>query len=397
MRPPVSYPGVYIEETARDPKTIEGVPTSVTAFAGYSTRGPKDRAQPVSSWTEFEETFCKMNEHTLFDYSVKHFFENGGKNAYILRIASAAADTALEPNTPAFEKLLLPEDGRDGLYLLDEVDTFNLLCVPGETNPPILMALEEFCRHRRAFLIADSAADASPSDLEQGTSISSRETTNAAFYFPWVTDLDISGAQRTFPPSGYVAGVFARTDAFEGVWKAPAGTRATLQGGPVLMPSIKLTDQRTSLLNKNAINCIREFSSTGTVIWGSRTLAGKDGFASELKYVPVRRLALYIEASISRGLSWVVFEPNGEPLWATLRLHIGNFMHQLFRNGAFQGSAPNHAFFVKCDRDTTSQKDVDDGIVNIVIGFAPLKPAEFVIINLTQITARKDGQEEELL
>jgi phage tail sheath protein FI len=167
------------------------------------------------------------------------------------------------------------------------------------------------------------------------------------------------------------------------VWKAPAGLEATISGVSGL--TVKLTDGENGQLNPLAINCLRSFPNFGTVVWGSRTLNGSDQLANEWKYIPVRRLALFIEESLYRGTQWVVFEPNDEPLWAQIRLNVGAFMHNLFRQGAFQGKTPTEAYFVKCDKTTTPQNDIDLGIVNIVVGFAPLKPAEFVIIKIQQI------------
>ncbi len=180
-----------------------------------------------------------------------------------------------------------------------------------------------------------------------------------------------------------MAGIFSRTDAQRGVWKAPAGLEATLVGVPQL--SVPLTDMENGELNPLGINCLRSMPAIGPVVWGSRTLQGDDRLASEWKYIPIRRLALYLEESLYRGTQWVVFEPNDESLWAQIRLNVGAFMHNLFRQGAFQGSTPREAYFVKCDKETTTQNDRNLGIVNIVVGFAPLKPAEFVIIKIQQI------------
>jgi phage tail sheath protein FI len=175
----------------------------------------------------------------------------------------------------------------------------------------------------------------------------------------------------------------ARTDTDRGVWKAPAGLQATLTGVPDL--AVRLSDDQNGQLNPLGINCLRAFPVVGRVVWGARTLAGADMLASDWKYVPVRRLALYLEESLYRGTQWVVFEPNDEPLWAQIRLSVGSFMHEQFRQGAFQGATPREAYFVKCDGETTTQADRDRGIVNILVGFAPLKPAEFVVIRLQQI------------
>lgn len=187
----------------------------------------------------------------------------------------------------------------------------------------------------------------------------------------------------TFTPCGAIAGVFARTDSQRGVWKAPAGIDAKIFGVSEL--SYTMTDGENGELNPLGINCLRTFPTIGTVVWGSRTMKGADALASEWKYIPVRRMALFIEESLYRGTKWVVFEPNDEPLWAQIRLNVGAFMHNLFRQGAFQGKTPKEAYLVKCDKETTTQDDINRGIVNILVGFAPLKPAEFVIIKIQQL------------
>ncbi|WP_437674845.1 phage tail sheath family protein [Sorangium sp. So ce131] len=296
----------------------------------------------------------------------------------------------LEPNDAAFETALQPVSGTGGVFLLDRVDLFNLLCVPGETNAAALSTLEKFCRDRRAFLIADAAADASVTSLENGpdASLTGDNAINAALYFPWLVAPDPLQENRPskFPPSGYVAGLYARTDAARGVWKAPAGTEASLTG--VLGVHTPLTNAENGVLNPKAINCIRNFPVYGTIVWGARTLQGNDERGSEWKYIPVRRTALFIEESLYRALQWVVFEPNDDPLWAQIRLNVGAFMQNLFRQGAFQGKTPQEAYFVKCDKETTTQNDINLGIVNIVVGFAPLKPAEFVVLKLQQMAGQ---------
>jgi len=297
--------------------------------------------------------------------------------------------TVLAPNDPAFETALLPLAGSGGLYQLDRVDLFNLLCVPGETSTGVISSLETFCRARRAFLIADSVDGATVDSLQGGPGgITGSDSINAAFYFPWVIAADPLQQNRpeAFPPCGFVAGLYARTDAARGVWKAPAGSEASLTGA--LGASAVLTNGENGVLNPLAINCIRNFPVYGTVVWGARTLQGNDEQASEWKYVPVRRTALFIEESLYRGTQWVVFEPNDEPLWAQIRLNIGAFMQNLFRQGAFQGTTPSDAYFVKCDKETTTQNDINLGIVNILVGFAPLRPAEFVVIQLQQMAGQ---------
>ena len=294
----------------------------------------------------------------------------------------------LEPTTAAFHAQLNSSTG--GFHHLDRVDLFNLLCVPGLTDATTLGTLQDYCRERRAFLIADCASNATFSSLEPGPSsgLTGDDAINAAFYFPWLEAPDPrqEGRPRALPPCGFVAGVYARTDATRGVFKAPAGTDASVTG--VLRPRVILTDSENGTLNRQAINCIRTFPVYGTVVWGARTLHGHDERGSEWKYIPVRRLALFIEESLFRGTKWVVFEPNDEPLWAQIRLNVGAFMQGLFRQGAFQGLTPREAYLVKCDRETTTQHDINLGVVNILVGFAPLKPAEFVIIRIQQLAGQ---------
>jgi len=290
-----------------------------------------------------------------------------------------------------FETALTAATG--GFNLLDRVDLFNFLCVPGENDAATLSTLEGFCHNRRAMLIVDSAPNATADGLKtaggpDGSLTAGDNAANGAFYFPWVLapDPQQSNAVRPFPPCGFVAGIWARIDGTRGVWKAPAGTEASLTG--VSGMSIQLTDKESGLLNPLAVNCIRNFDVYGRVVWGARTLQGNDQIGSQWKYVPVRRTALFLEESLYRALKWAVFEPNDEPLWAQIRLNVGAFMQTLFRQGAFQGQSPKDAYFVKCDKETTTQNDINLGIVNIVVGFAPLKPAEFVIISIQQMAGQ---------
>jgi phage tail sheath protein FI len=306
------------------------------------------------------------------------------------KLAGGSDGTVLAPDTPAFHAALLPTSGTGGVHLLDHVDLFNLLSVPGESDPATLQTLQDYCRNERAFLVADCASNATFASLQSGPDalLTGDDAINAAFYFPWLEAPDPlqQGRPRLVPPSGFVCGVYARTDTTRGVFKAPAGTDASLTG--VLRPRVPLSDRQNGVLNVQAINCIRTFPVYGTVVWGARTLQGHDDRGSEWKYIPVRRLALFIEESLFRGTQWVVFEPNDEPLWAQIRLNVGAFLHGLFRQGAFQGQTPREAYFVKCDRETATQDDINRGIVNIVVGFAPLKPAEFVIIKIQQMAGQ---------
>jgi uncharacterized protein len=507
----LSYPGVYIQEIPSGVRTITGVATSITAFIGWTSKGPIDKAQRIFSWQDFERYFGGLDQKSILGYAVSSFFANGGTDAYIIRLVrtndavkaennakaaeitpialepagatlvltaknpgawgnhyrirtkrraddakkfrlqvlyfenEAAADDlgvvvesfenlsidphdtryiksvvddesayltaavagnpttppvdaaalqkltggqdgmVLNPNDPDFEAIVIDAAGE--VPLLNRVDLFNLLCVPGETSATILGKLEAYCKRKRAFLIADCDESANFGLLLAGPSnaLVGDDATNAAFYFPWLKIADPLQENRpkNAPPCGFMAGIYSRTDSNRGVFKAPAGIDASLVG--VMGVKEALTDMENGVLNQKAINCIRAFPVYGTVVWGARTLRGNDEVGSEWKYIPVKRLALFIEETLFRNTKWVVFEPNDEPLWSQIRLNIGAFMHNLFRQGAFQGSSPKEAYFVKCDKETTTQNDINLGIVNIVVGFAPLKPAEFVVIKIQQI------------
>jgi phage tail sheath protein FI len=286
---------------------------------------------------------------------------------------------------------------KKGLYALENADLFNLLCIPpdtpgGDTLAAVYQDAMKYCADRRAMLIVDPPKDwgadfaiGDPLGSLTGLGFSADYTRNAAIYFPRVNAPDpLSNDQKTvFVPCGLITGAMAATDAQRGVWKAPAGLDAGLNGISGL--SVNMTNGENGILNEIGINCLRNFPVYGNVVWGARTLRGADQMADEYKYIPVRRLALYIEESLFRGTQWVVFEPNDEPLWAQIRLNVGAFMHNLFVKGAFQGQTPAAAYFVKCDKDITTQNDIDLGIVNIRVGFAPLKPAEFVVLQIQQI------------
>jgi phage tail sheath protein FI len=290
------------------------------------------------------------------------------------------------------------ENAKTGMFALQKTDLFNLLCLPPLTadtdiNPNTWTSALAFCKRRRAMLIIDPPSNwTSPANVTDpsigvdGLGIGRDE--NAVIYFPRLRMGNPLKENRVeeFVPCGVIAGVIARTDAQRGVWKAPAGIDATLLGVREL--SVKLTDGENGELNPIAVNCIRAFPVIGEVSWGARTLKGADVLASQWKYLPVRRVALFIEESLYRGTQWAVFEPNDEPLWAQIRLNVGSFMQNLFRQGAFQGKTPREAYLVKCDSETTTQADIDLGIVNILVGFAPLKPAEFVILKIEQLAGQ---------
>lgn len=325
----------------------------------------------------------------------------------------AVASARPAANTPAYPKYIFADgvngtpptsnsicgepSEKKGIYALEKTDGFNLLCIPltyGLTQATdaaaITSAAVAYCERKRAFYIIDppQATTEDPTSINPDWKQLAPQSANAAVYFPSVKVPDPlnDNRLRAIAASGTIAGLYARTDATRGIWKAPAGTDASL--GNVQALTYQLNDGQTGTLNSNGINCLRTFPVYGTVAWGARTLLGADPRGSEWKYVPVRRLALYIEESLFRGTQWVVFEPNDEPLWSQIRLNIGAFMNRLFRQGAFQGKSPKEAYFVKCDKETTTQDDINRGVVNILVGFAPLKPAEFVVISIQQMAGQ---------
>ncbi len=281
---------------------------------------------------------------------------------------------------------------------LDKVDIFNLLVVPGIADAGIWSTALGFCEHKRAFFIIDPppnlTADGAGRDLPKIADAVLNGTVptavpNGAFYFPYLKTIDpITNEVIALPPSGFVAGICARIDTNRGVWKAPAGLETSILNTTGVVDEGRMTDMRQGTLNPLGVNVLRSFPGSGTVVWGARTTVTANPAFEQWRYVPVRRTALFIEQTLLRNLGWVVFEPNDEPLWSAIRISIENFMLSLFRQAAFQGASPSQAFRVKCDASTTLQSDIDLGIVNILVGFRPLKPAEFVIIKISQIAGQ---------
>jgi phage tail sheath protein FI len=294
---------------------------------------------------------------------------------------------------------------------LDKLDVFNLMVLPGVAANPafpggitVLSEALAFCERKLAFLIMDppqtATADSTSTLAFPANPIANLITfipksANGALYFPYLQSPDpltgsatnpVTGTVNEIPPAATVAGIFAATDVARGVWKAPAGFAATTSNTTGVVTRGSMTDNRQGVLNPLGINCLRDFANIGTVVFGSRTLVTLT--EQQWRYVPVRRTALFLEQSLLASLKWVVFEPNADPLWSAIRLSINAFMLGLFNQGAFQGTTPSQAFLVQCDSQTTTQADIDNGIVNIIVGFAPLLPAEFVIISIAQLAGQ---------
>jgi phage tail sheath protein FI len=376
-------PGVYVEEIPSGARTIAGLNTSNTAFVGFFKRGPRIKPMRITSLGEFDREFGGLDANSDASYGIQQYYQNGGQVSWVVRCDGSG------PDSTALSK---------GIHSLDKIapHIFNILCLPAVANlsasdfTSVISDAEEYCADKRAFLLVDIPRTvASPNDM--ATWIANNDELrhrNAAVYFPRLEIQDALNRNRlkNVGASGTMAGIYARTDASRGVWKAPAGIEAVLRG--VELTHI-LNDQDSGELNRLGINSLRKFPEYGNISWGSRTLEGSDFQSSDWKYIPVRRLALFLEESLYQGLRWVVFEPNDEPLWSQIRLIVGAFMNNLFRAGAFQGRTPQEAYFVKCDSETTTPMDIALGIVKIIVGFAPLKPAEFVIIKIKLIAVQE--------
>jgi phage tail sheath protein FI len=374
------------------PQPIGGVATSITLFIGGAPAGPDDRAVRIASFAEYERSFGGLDARTPLGYSVRHFFDNGGSDAYVVRLTRAPGQSngtnqsVLTPGSADFHAALLSNGVWGAGGIVDAIDFFNLVCVPGGSDPPTLAALQIHCTNRRAFLLIDADAAANVASLREGppAALVSDAAVNAAMFFPRVRDTDPPqpGGPADLPPCGFIAGLFARNDRARGVWTAAAGLDAALVGANGT--AIALREPEIEELNAAAVNCIRMLPGGATVLWGGRTLAGRTGSNSDWTYIPVRRFALFVEESILQGTRWATFEPNGPALWAALRSSVETFMLDLFRGGALQGATPAQAFFVRCDATTMTQAEIDAGLVNVVIGVAAVRPAEFIIFRVQQ-------------
>ena len=306
-----------------------------------------------------------------------YFFvgDNSAPTAEVVSVTAGSEGAAITTDQPYI----------DTFSRLNNKEDVSLIAVPGIGSPGLVSAAMNYCEIRSlsdCFFIGDMGqTDATVEDAKIFRNAITTRNSYGAVYAPWVQMLDPTGRSSTpilVPPSGFVAGLYAKTDGQRGVWKAAAGTSAALGGSVGL--AVNLTDTQQGNLNPLNVNVIRQFAGSGIVLWGARTVTSDPAW----NYIPVRRMAIFLRVSIYRGIQWAVFEPNDEDLWSSLRLSIGSFMMNLFRQGAFQGATPTQAFFVKCDNETTTQSEIDAGIVNVLVGFAPLRPAEFVVVKISQ-------------
>ena len=374
---PPQTPGVYIPEINSPAKTIVGVSTATPVLIGTFPSGPSFTPRKVRSHQECDRIFGGLQTNHLSSLVMKQFFENGGKEIWIVSIGRT---------TRGQPKLLLK-----GLLQLSHIPSFTILLIPETTHLSDREAAKVFQtaipiieQQRAVYLIDPPQQDAIRQSVKSLALWYKSQPfirhPNLILYHPRIHIPSMASAALpiTIPPSGTLAGLFARLDETRGVWKAPAGMEATLMG--VMGLEQLLTSQDVTLLESGNINALKQTSPTTFVAWGSRTLSPDP----EWRYVPVRRTALFLESSIKQGLTWTVFEPNDEPLWKQIRQLVGDFLTSLFRQGAFQGTKPQDAFFVKCGRDTITAKDQAAGLLHILVGFAPLKPAEFVTLRISQ-------------
>lgn len=384
---------------ATGPHTITGVPTSITAFIGRAAEGPVNQPVLIESAADYKRIFGGLVADSTMSYAVNDFYANGGSQAIIIRLTAGAppfpAHTFENPAVGhatggsegaglTAEEYLGDPDAHTGIYALDGADLFNLLCIPpprrGADTPAIVYSTAAaYCVKHRAMLLMDppEAWGACP-ETAAGQVISglpaiapdSTDARNTALYFPLIVKPDPNRELQLdrFVPCGAVAGIMASNDRQRGVWTAPAGAHATLNGTAALQVDLK--DPEIAELNRLGVNCLRSFPISGPVVWGARTLHPAGQPDGEQQYIPVRRLMLFLEESLYRGTQWVVFEPNAAPLWSQIRLNIQAFLQDLFQKGAFQGASARDAYFVECDSATTTESDIENGIVNIVVGFA---------------------------
>lgn len=360
-------PGVPIKEIETGPKPIKGVSTSTIAFIGEAMKGPKLEPTFVDSWSMFESIFGGIisNPIIYLGYAVDAFFRNGGKRAYIVRVASSTDNLSdIDPTT--------------GLAALEKYAGISLLAIPGGTSQSVQQAMIDHCEKMRyRFAILDSEPKADIDGIKKQCESRNSRKGHAALYYPWLQIVDHVSKEKIYlPPSGMVAGIYARSDRERGVHKAP--TNVTVAG--VIGLEMSVTKEEQYVLNTSGLNVFRYFPGMGIMIWGTRTLASDTIW----KYVNIRRLFIFVEESIENATRWVVFEPNDEKLWARVRAMITQFLMSVWKDGALMGTKPEEAFFVKCDRTTMTQDDIDNGRLIVVIGIAPIKPAEFMIFRIEQ-------------
>ncbi len=404
-------PGVYIEEVDRGTKPIEAVGTSTGAFIGESTVGPTNEAVLVTNWAQYARIFGDFSHSTFLAHAVYGFFNNGGTKAFICNVSpktvtpeqaqkeqekkdqeakkaaeagkpapAAAAPAAPAPTNPAL--FIGKDEGpgrRTGLNVFNDISEINLVMAPGQSEPAIQDAVISHCENNKyRFAILDAAEELGKDGIAKMPK--PRDSQYAAYYFPWIQVYDPEKGNIFVPPSGHMAGIYARSDSERGVHKAPANE--IVRGALGLRYNITRPEQ--DFLNPRGINCIRNMGDRGIRVWGARTISSDPSW----RYINVRRLFLMIEQSIEIGTQWVVFEPNDPGLWKRVSRDLTAFLLRIYNSGALMGKTPEEAFYVKCDSETNPPEVVDAGQMVCEIGIAPVKPAEFVIFRIGQMAGQ---------
>jgi hypothetical protein len=404
-------PGVYIEEVDRGTKPIEAVGTSTAAFVGESSVGPTNEAVLVTNWAQYARIFGDFSHSTFLAHAVYGFFNNGGTKAFICNVSpktvtpeqaqkeqekkdqeakkaaeagkpapAAAAPAAPAPSNPAL--FIGKDEGpgrRTGLNVFNDISEINLVMAPGQSDPAIQDAVISHCENNKyRFAILDAAEELGKDGIAKMPK--PRDSQYAAYYFPWIQVYDPEKGNIFVPPSGHMAGIYARSDSERGVHKAPANE--IVRGALGLRYNITRPEQ--DFLNPRGINCIRNMGDRGIRVWGARTISSDPSW----RYINVRRLFLMIEQSIEIGTQWVVFEPNDQNLWKRVSRDLTAFLLRIYNSGALMGKTPEEAFYVKCDSETNPPEVVDAGQMVCEIGIAPVKPAEFVIFRIGQMAGQ---------
>lgn len=376
-------PGVYVEEVDRGTKPLEMVGTSTVAFIGESSVGPVNEPVFCTNWSQFTKHFGDFQHSDYLAHAVYGFFNNGGGRCYILNVG-ASEDKKGEVKAGAYIGEDFGPGTRTGLKAFEDIEDINIVCAPGQTDPAVQDAVLSHCENMRyRFAILDA-----PEVIEKGgvdKLPKPRDSKYGAYYFPWIEVYDPYKGNVYQPPSGFMSGIYARSDGERGVHKAPGNE--IVRGALGLKYAITKGEQ--DILNPKGINCIRHFNNRGIRVWGARTISSDASW----RYINVRRLFNMVEQSIEIGTQWAVFEPNDQRLWKRITRDLTSFLMRLWRQGALQGKTPEEAFYVKCDEETNPPEVVDAGQLICEIGMSPTKPAEFVIFRIGQMSAGGDVSE----
>ena len=345
-------------------------PTAITAFVGELRGGPANVAVPVEDHAGFEAVFGTARDGVAVALAVRQFFDNGGALACVVR--STEADLGAHG----------ARSRHHGFHALEEVELFNLLCLPGMADGAVLSAAEAYCRDRGALLLADAPLRAETSTQLLAALVGGGwpRSSHVALFHPWTYVEGGDGKRHLAPPCGAIAGLLARTDAERGVWKAPAGSHARLERVRAL--HLNIEEAEAAQLARHGVNCLRMVPGLGAVCWSALTRHPDGEPMPELAQVPARRMANFLEDSLVPALEWTRFERNDAPLWAHVAAQAEAFMHGLFIAGAFPGASEGEAYFVRCGTDTVRPEDLGQGRVGVDLGFAAAKAGQFVRLRI---------------